>query len=337
MNKKQPIDLITGAAGIVGTHLAEELHRMGREVRTLDLKRWPLYPPGTEVVTGDVRDEDAVGKALHGVENVYHLSTILNHDKVSPDVQRSVIAQGGETVARLATEAGARRIVVFTTTEVYGHLDPGPRSEEGPRHPLDEYGRAKVKLEDSIFKMAEQGAPVTIIRPPVIVGSRFQFLTIPLLFWLFRRNLPVPLIGGSDRIQYAHIKDVVSLAIAAANADSSVGEAFNAASSDVKTMREMMEMLKQYIGSKSPVTPLPVGISLAAMRAMNLFTSPLFMEPGQFEIMGEDYLLDVSKAEKLLGWKPEHTNIEAFQDAYDWYLCMHPYPKPKHLRPGLRG
>ena len=58
----KPLDLITGAAGIVGTHLADDLYHQGRRVRVLDLKRWPLYPPETEVIPGDVRDAETIGK-----------------------------------------------------------------------------------------------------------------------------------------------------------------------------------------------------------------------------------------------------------------------------------
>lgn len=336
MSENMPIDLITGAAGIVGIRMAEELAGMGRRVRIIDLKRWPLYPHSTEVIIGDVRDEKVVRKAVRDVENVYHLSTIINHDRVAPEVFRSVIVQGGETVARCAKEAGANRIVVFTTTEVYGHLFSEPRFEDGPRLPLDEYGRAKKLLEDRMFALAENGAPVTIVRPPVIVGPRLQFTPVPRIFQLLRHNLPAPLLGdGSSRIQFAHVDDVVSLAIATTKSDSAVGEAFNVASGGVLTYRELMLALREHIGSRSRLLPVPVRLTLAVMRFANRFTSPLFFEPGQFEIIGEDYLLDLSKAERLLGWTSKRTNIEAFVDAYDWYLCMHPYPKPQHLKPRL--
>ncbi len=334
MPGKRPVDLITGSAGIVGTHLAEHLCGMGRRVRTLDLKRWPLLPPGTEAIIGDVRDPGTVREAVEGVENVYHLATLIAHDRVPGDVFRSVIVDGGEHVVRLAHGAGARRIVAMTTTEVYGRLGSETRSEEGERNPLDEYGRAKKRLEDVLFNLAANGAPLTILRPPVIVGPRFQFPPVHRIFRILRRNLPAPLIGdGSCRIQFAHVNDVVTQAVAAASRDAAVGEAFNVASKEVPTYLELMQGLRRYIGSSSPLVPVPVGATLAVFRALNRFMSPFFLEPGQFEILGQDYLLDLSKAERLLGWTPQYTNMQAFFDAYDWHLCMNPYPKPRHLRP----
>lgn len=333
MSSKKPVDLITGAAGIVGTHLAEQLHRTGRRVRVLDLKRWPLYPPSTQTILGDVRDPHTVREAVSGVRNVYHLATLIAHDRVSRDVFDSVIKKGGETVTRLAHEAGAGRIVVLTTSEVYGHLETQPRTEDGPRNPLDKYGQAKKRLEDVLFQMAEEGLPVAILRPPVIVGPRFQFSPLPLLFRLFIHNLPVPLIGdGSCRIHFAHVDDVVSLAVAAAAEDSAIGQAFNVGSSEVLSQRDLMQALRAHIGSRSPLVPVPVGPTLKILRLLNRFTSPLFLEPGQFEIMGEDYLLSLTKAADLLGWTPKRTNTQAFLDAYDWYLCMNPYPKPERFR-----
>ncbi len=215
MNEPKQIDLITGGAGIVGTHLAEALCRAGRTVRVLDLKRWPSYPPGVEPIIGDVRDAAVLQRALCGVDCVYHLATLIAHDRVSPEIFHSVIADGGSQVVRLAQRAGVRRVVVFTTTEVYGHLGPGPRAEEGPYLPLDEYGVAKVALEESCFRLAEQGAPLCIIRPPVIVGPRFQFSPLPRLFDLFRRHWPVPIMGKGDfRIQCVHVADTVSIGFA---------------------------------------------------------------------------------------------------------------------------
>ena len=334
MGATQPIDLITGSAGIVGTHLAEALAGKSRRVRALDLKRWPSYPPGTETILGDVRDTKLLQKSLQGVEHVYHLSTLINHDRVSPKVFHSVMVKGGSMVARLAHQAGVKRIIALTTTEVYGHLGPEPRTEDGPRRPLDTYGQAKVALEDALFAMAQEGAPVTVLRPPVIIGPRFQFSPVPRVFQLFRKNLPVPIPGdGSFRVQSVHVRDVVSLAMVAATHNRAIGEAFNVASSEVPTYRGVMEALRDYIGSHSPLVSIPLRPTLFFMRLANRFTSPFFLEPGQFEITGEDYLLSLEKAHRLLNWKPQHTNLEAFFDAYDWHLCTSPYPKPPRLRP----
>lgn len=334
MSDRNPVDLITGAAGIVGTHLAEHLIRNGRRVRVMDLKRWPLYPQGTEQILGDVRDKKAVEEAVRGVDKVYHLATLIAHDRVSSALFDSVIVGGGETVTRLAHEAGANRIVVLTTTEVYGRLGSETRSEDGPREPLDEYGRAKKRLEDVLFGLAAQGVPLSIVRPPVIVGPRFQFSPLHRIFRLLRRNVPVPLISdGSCRIQFAHVDDVVSLAVAAATEKGAMGEAFNVGSKEVLTYVSLIRSLRRHIGSRSPLVPVPVVPTLAVFRLLNRFMSPFFLEPGQFEILGQDYLLDLSKSEKKLGWTPRCTNLQAFIDAYDWHLCMNPYPKPATLRP----
>jgi len=337
VSESKPVDLITGGSGIVGTHLAEALWRSGRAVRVLDLKRWPSHPPGTEPILGDVRDPALLARAMRGVDCVYHLATLIAHDRVAPSVFHSVIAEGGRRVVQAAAEAGVRRVVVFTTTEVYGHLGPGPRAERGPYRPLDEYGRAKVALERACFRLAEGGAPVSIVRPPVIVGPRFQFSPLPRLFDLFRRDLPVPIVGGGEfTVQCVHVDDAVTMAMAAASRDGAVGEAFNVGSSEPLPYRELMDALRQHIGSRSRFVPLPLRPTLATMRFANRFGSPLFLEPGQYEITGEDYLLDLGKAERLLGWTPSRSNLEAFVDAYDWDLCVRPYPKPAHLRARMR-
>jgi len=188
-----------------------------------------------------------------------------------------------------------------------------------------------------LLLMARQGAPVTILRPPVIVGPRFQFSPLQRLFRLLAGGYPVPLIGdGSSRIHFVHVNDIVSLAMAAATGKAAVGEAFNAGSDKVPSNLELMRALLEHSGSRSRLVPVPGRPARAVLRLMNRFTSPLFLEPGQFEIMGENYLLDLGKSSRLLGWKPARTNVQAFCDAYDWYLCMHPYPKPRRLRPSSK-
>lgn len=171
------IDLITGGAGFLGSHLVERLLAQGRDVRVLEhpqarVDHLPLHR--IELMRGDIRDADAVRDATRGCRHVYHLAADPNlwrHDRAGFDAINHL---GAVQVMRTALDQGAAR-VLFTSTESIltsptrlGGAVEHARFEE--RDMLGPYCLSKFRGERAALQLAEQGAPVLVCSPTLPVG-----------------------------------------------------------------------------------------------------------------------------------------------------------------------
>lgn len=311
MAASRGLALVTGAAGFLGRHLAAHLLREGWTVRGLD--RTPA--PGID--RADVTDAGTVARACEGVDVVFHLAALLPQRRAPAERMRAVNIEGTRNVLRAAREAGARAVVLVSSAEVYGVPREIPCPEEAPARPIGEYGRNKVEAERLAREAAAAGLHVPILRPPTIVGAGMPEPLLGRFLDDARRGRPLVVIGdGSTRFQMVAASDVAVACVRALEVPEASGEAFNIGSENVPTQREMAEAAKARIGSRSPIVRVPRPIFVTAVRALALVgRSPL--EPEHLPIALSDYVFDISKAKRVLGWKPEKGNVDALIEAYE--------------------
>lgn len=195
---------VTGAAGFIGGHLLERLRRDGHESRTLDLK--PLGGDdhrGGDHRIGDIRDPGALATLIRpGVDVVVHLAALAG---VRPSLARpgdylSCNAEGTLRVLLAAAEAGVRRVVLASSSSVYGSRS-APAREDDPLAPLSPYAASKVAAEALAASWALRGVlEVAVVRPFTVYGpgqrrdmaiSRFLSLAAagePIPMWDFVRD-----------------------------------------------------------------------------------------------------------------------------------------------------
>ncbi len=172
-----PPVLVTGGAGFIGSHLVRRLVGEGRRVRVLDLPTAPLdrLPSAeVEVVRGDIRDRDAVARAVAGCGAVYHLAAnpqLWTHRRGR---FHQVNYLGTVNVLRAALAAGAKRVLHTSTESILTRLrQAGPITEDQDvplREVLGPYCRSKWRAERFAFRLARSGAPVVIVNPTLPVG-----------------------------------------------------------------------------------------------------------------------------------------------------------------------
>ena len=151
------IAVVTGGGGFIGSHLADALLAQGRRVRVVDnfvTGRRPLVPAGAELVEGDVNE--VASRAVEGADVVYHLAAL-------PSVPRSVkmpmeshraTAQGTLAVLSAAEQAGVRRVVVASSSSVYGETPTLPKRETMAPRPLSPYAAATSRNARALFGLA---------------------------------------------------------------------------------------------------------------------------------------------------------------------------------------
>ncbi|MDE6207618.1 MAG: NAD-dependent 4,6-dehydratase LegB [Muribaculaceae bacterium] len=176
--------LVTGADGFIGSHLTEALLDRGYSVRALaqynSFNSWGWLEdlgkrPGLEIVTGDVRDPDFCRHISRGIDTVYHLAALIAipYSYVAPDSYVDTNIKGTLNMCQAARDCGVRRIVVTSTSEVYGTAQYVPIDEKHPRQPQSPYSATKIGA-DAIAKSFYNAfdLPLVIARPFNTYGPR---------------------------------------------------------------------------------------------------------------------------------------------------------------------
>ena len=307
---------ITGGAGFLGLHLARRLLADGHDVRTLDVV--PLDDPelerSVEELSGDVRDAEAVQRLCASAEVVVHAAAALPI-QASREAIRSVNVAGTENVLLAARSAGVRRVIFVSSTAVYGVPEKHPIEEDDPLVGVGWYGESKIDAE-ALCRVA--GVETTIIRPKTFIGPE-RLGVFEILFDWIREGRRIPILGdGSNRYQLLAVEDLVEATLAAASADVA-GVTFNIGATEFGTVRSDLEALIDHAGSGSRLRPVPARPAELVLRALELARlSPL--AEWHYRTAHRDSYVDVSKAQRLLGFSPRLSNAEALCETYDWYL-----------------
>jgi nucleoside-diphosphate-sugar epimerase len=309
--------LVTGGSGYFGETIVRRLSERGHRLRVFDLVDNADRDPSVEFMKGDVRHAEAVRKAMAGVEVVHHnvAQVPLAKDRAQ---FLSVNVEGTRIVLDEALRAGVRKVVLVSSSAIYGVPDRNPVTLQTPPRPREAYGAAKYEGEKLGEDYARRGLEVAIVRPRTILGhGRLGIFQI--LFELIRRGRPVYLLGnGSNRYQFVHADDLAEVCLRAADKPGS--GTYLAGAERFGTMRELLENLVRHAGTGSPVRSSPFRITQAAMELTSaLGISPL--GPYHSLMYGRDMYFDISETRKALDWSPKYSSDEMIQESYDWYVA----------------
>ena len=311
---------ITGGAGFLGLHLARRLLASGHEVRTLDLA--PLdeaeLEQNVEELRGDVRDLSAAVRLVQGADVLVHAAAALPI-QASRESIRTVNVGGTGVAFAAAADAGVGRAVLISSTAVYGVPKHHPIAEDAPLVGVGHYGESKIDAEEVARDFGRRGLEVVIVRPKTFIGPE-RLGVFEILFDWIREGRGIPILGnGSNRYQLLAVEDLVEATVAAAEKDVA-GETFNVGATEFGTVRSDLEGLIAHAGSGSRLRPVPARPAELALRALELARlSPL--AEWHYRTAHRDSFVDVSKAQRLLGFAPRLSNEQALCETYDWYLA----------------
>jgi nucleoside-diphosphate-sugar epimerase len=326
------LTLVTGGSGLLGHCLVRRLLERGDRVRIVDLVP-PREAPGdaVEFRRGDLRDAALVRDACAGVDTVFHLAALQRMKAHGLRLSESGIFDANvaamQNVLDGAVVARARKVVHVSSSGVYGVPRTVPVTEDHPQRPIGSYGRSKVRAEELCRAYLDRGLDVTMIRPVSLFGPWMKGIFLMLFEWV-RTGRPAYILGhGRNRVELASAWDVADACIFAAERPESRGEAVHIGSGGVPTTREQVEALIAHAGSRSRVVALPAGPVRAGARVLHaLGISPLV--PEHYLLADCEYVLDTSRARRVLGWTPRHTNVSMMNEAYDWYVSIWPAARP---------
>lgn len=214
--------LVVGGAGYVGSMLVPQLLAAGYRVTVLDLYLFgedvlaASRGPNLTEIKGDVRDADAVARALLGCDSLIHLACLSNDPSfdAAPELGRAINYDSFPPLVEAARRAGIKRFVFASSSSVYGLKDVPEVHEDLPLEPLTEYSRLKVLCEQVLTEARGPGFETVIIRPATVCGYaprlRLDVIVNILTNHAFHRG-KILVLGGSQLRPNIHVLDMCRL------------------------------------------------------------------------------------------------------------------------------
>ncbi len=316
MNLTNKKVLVTGADGFIGSHLVEQLLEEGCDVRAFvyynSFNSWgwlDSFPPNKvaalDIFAGDIRDPHGVETAMRDCEIVFHLAALIAipFSYHSPDSYVDTNIKGTLNVLQAARKFGTEKLLVTSTSEVYGTALYVPIDEKHPLQGQSPYSATKIgadKLAESFYRSFN--LPVVIVRPFNTYGPRQSArAVIPTII--------SQLAGGSTEIKlgsleptrdFNYVKDTASGFVEIAKADNAIGEEINICSGLEISIGELAAELVKQINPEASVT-----------------RDEVRLRPKDSEV--ERLLGDNKKILSLTNWQPRHTLSQGLTETIEWF------------------
>ncbi len=312
--------LITGGSGFLGINLVRFLLERDQNVTVLDFAPfdYPDVRDKVRLIQGDIRREDDVREALHGVDQVVHAAAALPLYK--PADIWSTDVEGTRIVLQAARRAGVQRVIHISSTAVYGIPDHHPLRETDSMYGVGPYGEAKVAAETVCQEFREAGMCLPILRPKSFIGP--ERLGVFAMFYEWARDgHNFPILGrGDNPYQFLDVEDLCdAIWLCATLPPEKVNDTFNIGAKDFGTPRSDFQAVLDEAGFGKRIIPLPERPVIMVLRILEkLRLSPLYK--WIYETVGKESFVSIEKAEQQLGFTPKYSNRDALIRNYRWYL-----------------
>lgn len=316
--------LVTGATGFLGRNLCPYLRDQGHAVRALvrPTSDWRfLAEQGVDIAFGDVRDPEAVARAVEGCKAVVHAAGYFRFWG-PPEGFHGVNVVGTRNVVRAAVRAGVRRLVHISTVAVIGRPRPGTVIDESyPPRPVDLYQRTKLEAEAVVLEAVRQeGLPAVILRPGAFYGPWGRYAFNRLFFEDFLRGLRLQVHGGRRYTFPIFVPDLCRV-IEAALGHGRTGEIYNVADQS-RRHAEIYETVARVAGTSAWRINVPAAPMWALAWLWTRLADWTGREPyyplALASYVFYDWVVSSEKARRELGFTPTPLE-EGVRQTLEWY------------------
>jgi nucleoside-diphosphate-sugar epimerase len=318
--------LVTGATGFIGPHLVERLRSEGAGVRALvrpSTDASSLEALDVEVMRGDVRDRDDAERAVRGCAAVYHLAARTSHGNLPASEMYAINVEGTRNVAEACLRADVERLVLCSTTRVYGIIRNHAVDEETELRPDSPYPDSKMRAERLLLDLhARQGLPIVIGRITSVFGPGSRSW-LPLFREIAAGRFR--LLGVGDNYQQpADVADVVEGLVLCGQPKATDGRIYLLAGEEALRLRAMIDLIAEELGAPRP----PSGRSSLPLRGYSLLGELARRVGGgrlrlprfdRVEFFVNDRIFDISRAREELGYRPTVSVRDAIRHTVDSY------------------
>ncbi len=318
--------LVTGASGFVGTHMVQLLVDKGYNVVAADLvgtDGGKFADLGVPFIPVDISRKDSLVNAFEHVDVVMHIAAIFDYTVSWQDLWR-VNVKGTRNVCEAASEQGVKKMVYFSSCDIYGDPARIPADETTKIRPNHNYGESKFLGEREAFKTGMgRGLDVAVLRPAALYGPGSTYGAILLINLLYKGMLPGIPGDGKTMVHMVHVKDVVNAGLFLAEHPNSSGRAFNLSDDTPVQLERIIEHAAAVLGFKVPKLHVPKFMAEAMVPLVKAFaratgTSPLFNED-MLNILYHDHVFDSSRIHDLGYELLVPDVIDGLSESLEWY------------------
>ncbi len=305
--------LVTGADGFIGSHLTEALLAEGCEVRALaqynSFNNWgwleDVHHPGLEVVTGDVRDPNYCRHIVKGVDTVFHLAALIAipYSYVAPDSYVDTNVKGTLNICQAVRDEGVERLLVTSTSEVYGTAKYVPIDEKHPKQPQSPYSASKIGADAIALSFHNAfETPVSLVRPFNTYGPRQSARAIiPSIITQIADGAREIKVGDlTPTRDFNFVEDTAAGFIAIAKCKDAIGKEINIATGREVSMADTLHTIATLMSAD-----------------VKWVTDPKRLRPGGsevFRLLGDNSLIT-----SLTDWRPRYTLEEGLKKTIGWF------------------
>ena len=316
---------ITGATGLVGSHVAEEAIARGHKVKALVRNssdtRW-LDTLGVEKVSGDLEDAAALENGVAGADWVINCAAKVG-DWGSLEEFRRLNVGAFKLLLDAAVDAKTERFVHVSSLGVYEGRDHFGSDENVPvaAESLDAYTRSKVEAEALAREYyRDQHLPVSIVRPGFIYGPRDRTV-LPKLLNVLKNKRFFFFGSGEQALNCIYVKNLVQAIFLAAEVPGAVGEVFNVTDGARVSKCDFVNRVADLSGIKRPTRKIPLWLAwtlavLMERRAKRLKSDvPPLVNKARYKFLGLNLDFSTEKARRVLGYNPKYTTDQGLAEA----------------------
>ncbi len=319
INRNKPV-AVTGADGFIGSHLVELLLNEGYSVRALSqynsFNNWGWledvickspYKQNLEVVCGDVRDPNFCREFVHGCGTVFHLAALIAipYSYVAPDSYVDTNVKGTLNMCQAARDESVERLIVTSTSEVYGTAQYVPIPETHPRQPQSPYSATKIGADAialSFYNAFE--LPVVVARPFNTYGPRQSARAIiPTIISQIASGKSVIKVGDlTPTRDFNYVTDTCRGFLALAQVDGIEGREINIATGTEISMEETLKTIAKVMD-----------------KDVEFIVDPARLRPSKsevFRLCGDNSIIT-----SLTDWRPEISLEEGLRLTAEWFIC----------------
>src|SRR4051794_40078252 len=327
---------LTGATGLVGSHVAEEALRRGHRVRALVREssdtRW-LDEWGVDKVVGDLADPEALRRGVAGADWVFNCAAKVGDWGTLEEFRRLNVEAFGHLLDA-ALDARVERFVHVSSLGVYEARDHhGTDETVAPAaDSLDAYTRSKVEAEELALRYVQKGLPLSIVRPGFIYGPRDRTV-LPKLLTALRSGRFAYFGSGDQALNCIYVKNLVHGIFLAAEVPAAIGQVFNLTDGSRVSKRQFIGRVAELAGLRPPRRKIPLWLAwtlaiLLERRAKRLgSTEPPLVNKARYKFLGLNLDYSIAKARRVLGYQPPYTTEEGLVESL---AELHAPPQPQH-------
>ena len=316
MNLQNKKVIVTGADGFIGSHLVEKLLEEGCQVRAFayynSFNSWGWLDSlpkeklkQIEVVTGDIRDPHGVRNALKDIEVVFHLAALIAipYSYHSPDTYIDTNIKGTLNIVQAARELNIERVLVTSTSEVYGTAMYIPIDEKHPRQGQSPYSATKIgadSIADSFYRSFN--VPITIVRPFNTYGPRQSARAVipTIISQLLNGKEAIKLGSLHPTRDLLFVKDTAKGFVEIAKSDKTIGHEINIAMQEEISVGDLAQKLINELNPNAQI-----------------ITDEQRLRPEKSEV--ERLFGSNQKIKELTDWKPDYTLDSGLKETIEWF------------------